>query len=131
MTTQQVAECPKCGCDAMAETRSIKPSDLPSLDDLEHSPAPVITKHVYTCSNCGTKFKRSGGPDGQLREVRSSTPIPKTMCPKCGCTEMWESFQDEKYPGPRVYGIRYVKSPVDIIWIHVCSRCGKCFEQPA
>ena len=124
MTIQEVAECPKCGCDAMAETRTLKPSDLPALDDLDRTPPRVVTKRVFTCSNCGTKFKRSGEPEGQVRKNR-----PRTICPKCGCTRMWDSFQEEKYPGTPVYGIRYIKTPGDSIWVHVCSKCGKRFEQ--
>ena len=129
MTTQQVAECPKCGCDAMAETRSIKPGDLPALDNLDHVPPPVAIRRIFTCGNCGTKFKRVGDPEGRERIVRLSPDTPRTMCPKCGCTRMRESFQKEKYPEIPVYGIRYVKTPGDITWVHVCSKCGKRFEQ--
>ena len=110
----------------MAETRTIKPSDLPSLDDLDFTQPPVAPKRVFTCSNCGTKFKRS---EEQAGTGRSSPTIPKVMCPKCGSPKIWESFQKEKVPGTRVYGIRYLKSPGDITWVHVCRKCGKRFEQ--
>ncbi len=68
----------------------------------------------------------------QLRTGNSSTiQVPKAVCPKCGCTEMWESIQKEIPPEPRWYGVRYFVSPGDVIWVHICIRCGRRFEQPA
>ena len=58
MRKQQAAVCPKCGCDAMAETRILNPSELTALDEIPDLPSPSKAKRVFTCSNCGTKFKR-------------------------------------------------------------------------
>ena len=134
MTTQLVVLCPKCGCDAMAETRSIKPSDLPPLDEIPDLPSPANTKRVFTCSNCGTKFERSDDQDDTVWISGDSivqTQVPRTKCPRCGCTEMWESIQKETPIKTRWYGVRYLATSVDFKWIHICIRCKKRFEQPS
>ena len=133
MTTQLVAICPKCGCDAMAETRTLKPSELPALDEIPDLPSPANTKRVFTCSNCGTKFKRSPGSEAQsLSDSYSTTQHPRAVCPKCGYSgEMWESSQEETPIKSKWYGVRHLPTSRDITWVHICLRCGKRFEQLA
>ena len=134
MTTQQIAICPGCGCDAMAETRSIKPSELPPADQLENLPSPSKNaRRVFICNNCGTKFKRSpvsevgGGP-----ETSRKTSLPKVVCPKCGYSgKMWDSFPKETPVKSKWFGVRHLSTPADTPWVHVCIQCGKRFEQTA
>lgn len=61
MRTQQVAECPKCGCDAMAATRRVKQSELLPQDELDKPASARPSPRIFTCENCGTKFERSAG----------------------------------------------------------------------
>ena len=131
MTTQLVAICPKCGCDAMAETRILKPSELPALDEIPGLASPSNAKQVFTCSNCGTKFKRLPGTEAREQSENSSmTQHPGAVCPKCGYSgEMWESIQKETPIKSKWYGARHLPTSRDITLEHICLRCGKQFEQ--
>ena len=61
MTNERAAVCPKCGCDAMAETRRIK------LEEIQIGSPAEDDRRVLTCNNCGTRFERP--PDQQAPEA--------------------------------------------------------------